>query len=63
MDIYGELGLEWTDEHTAKTEEFCDSHKRHKFGKHIYSLADYGLSEEIIRHTFKEYLEEYKDYI
>ena len=62
-DIYDELGLEWTDQHTSMTTVFCENHRRHKFGKHIYSLSDYGLSEDMIRQTFKDYLDEYQAYI
>lgn len=61
--IYEHLGITWTDAHTVASESFCDSHRKNKFGKHSYTLTDYGLTEDQVNETFKEYLSRYADYL
>ncbi len=63
QEIYKKLGLEWSDEHTTLAEAYCIEHKKNKFGKHTYSLDDYGLSEEIIKDEFRTYYDQYADYL
>lgn len=61
--IYDFAGLKWTVEHTEIGKAFCEEHFKNKYGRHVYSLDDYGLNEELIKENFGEYLKEYKDYI
>jgi len=61
--IYAELGLTWTSKHAALAEAFCAKHKKNKYGKHVYSLEKYGLTESLIKDTFSDYLEAYKAYL
>ena len=61
--IYNDLELEWTSQHLVLVESFLSKHQKNKYGKHSYSLEKYGLSEDIIQSTFKDYLQEYKDYL
>ena len=35
--------------------------KKKKYGKHTYSLSDYGLTKEMLKAEFKEYYEYFKD--
>ena len=60
-EIYLNLGIQWTDQHEQKALKFCQSHKKNKYGKHVYSLGDYGLNDEIIEATFGTYLDEYQE--
>ncbi len=59
--IYADLNLAWTDNHKAIISSFIKDNSKNKHGKHIYNLADYGLSERIIQENFCTYIEEYKD--
>jgi hypothetical protein len=34
--------------------------KQHRFGKHVYNIADFGLSEESIEEKYKFYREHYQ---
>lgn len=61
--IYDHLDIEWTDKHSSATEKFCVDHKKNKYGKHVYSLSDYGLTEEQVRADFEDYLEQYDSYL
>ena len=61
--IYDHLDLNWTDEHARLAQEFCDNHKKNKYGKHVYSLADYGLTEDQVRAEFTDYLEQFDSYL
>ena len=61
--VYQQLGLTWTDMHTDVAEKFCRKNRKNKYGKHIYHLADYGLSPKDIEEHFGLYLDEYKDFI
>ncbi len=63
QDIYKELGLTWTKEHTRLAKAYCIEHKKNKYGKHVYNLEDYGLNERIIKEEFSSYYEQYKDYL
>lgn len=59
--IYKELNLEWTPEHPKMVEDYCQEHRKNKFGRHEYKLEDYGLNNKTIDNAFGEYLEAYKD--
>jgi hypothetical protein len=59
--IYAELGLEWTDEHVKLATQFYENHRKNKFGKHVYTIEDYGLSVEQVDHAFGDYIQQYKD--
>lgn len=61
--IYKHLGLEWTDIHTSMTEEFCSKHKKNKFGKHAYSLENYGLTEKKVNAAFEDYIVRYQEFL
>lgn len=63
QNIYKELGLTWSDEHTELSKAYCIEHKKNKYGKHVYSLEDYGLNDRIIKDAFSSYYERYEDYL
>lgn len=54
--IYSTLNIDWNDnlETIFKAEQ--NETKQHKFGKHIYDLADYGLSKELINEKYANYI-------
>jgi len=57
--IYEELNLEWTVEHTKAAEAYNAEHRKNKYGKHVYSLSDYGLSGQGIEKHFGFYYDRY----
>lgn len=58
--LYQDLCLEWTDTLEQIYQNELKNNKRHKYGKHIYDLADYDLSEDLIRDKYKKYIEHFK---
>lgn len=62
-DIYRMLGLDWTEEHTSMTKDFCSEHKKNKYGKHVYSIEDYGLSKYQVNEAFSHYIDRFGKYI
>ncbi len=61
--IYAHLGLEWTDRHAQMTKDFCEVHRKNKFGKHVYDLSNYGLTPDQVNAEFTEYLNKYESYL
>lgn len=61
--IYSNLNLEWKPSYDSITEAFCQEHKKNKYGKHIYSLEDFGLTKQKVEDTFSDYMETYKAYL
>ncbi len=59
--IYEHLGTEWTAKHTALAEEFCENHKKNKFGRHIYNIEDYGLTADEVNSAFGNYIDQFRD--
>ena len=47
--IYEFLGLPLTHENLEKKKSFLKSHTKHKHGKHLYKLEDYGLSQHQVK--------------
>ena len=61
--IYQKLQLEWTPAHLKIANSFREQHRKNKFGKHHYTLADYGLSVDQIAKAFGEYYDRYGAYL
>ena len=54
--IYEAAGLELTTGSRARVDRYMQANPRGRFGDHRYSLADYGLSTEIIDEAFGPYI-------
>jgi hypothetical protein len=52
---YQHLGMELSDSAATAMQTFLDENPADKFGKHLYELADTGMSEEYLRGLFSEY--------
>lgn len=61
--IYNELDLDYSDDDFAKHQKFLDENSQHKFGKHEYSLEEWGLDEESIENAFDGYLRMQRNYL
>ena len=57
--IYARLGEQLSPEAEAKMERFLGENPQGKWGRHKYSLADFGLQPEAIDEQFRFYLERY----
>lgn len=57
--IYDFAGIRFGDAEEAAAEAFLIGHGRHRFGKHVYDLADFGYSETSVRAAFAAYQNHY----
>ena len=57
--IYEHAGLDWPAGHEGTIEAYLRDKPKGKFGKHEYTLEEYGLSEEMIRTTYADYIAHY----
>jgi hypothetical protein len=57
--IYARLGERLTPEAEAKMERFLAENPQGKFGRHVYSLADFGFQPEAIEEQFRFYTERF----
>ncbi len=56
---YASLGLPFTDSTARSLEQWAHQHQPGSRGAHDYDLADYGLTPEVIRERFADYLRAY----
>lgn len=57
--IYDQIGLPWPEGHADAVESYLRDKPKGKFGKHEYTLEEYGLSDALVRETFAEYVSHY----
>jgi hypothetical protein len=57
--IYKHFNLPFTDDMPAKISGYLDSKHQGKFGKHSYSMENFGLTEAGLRESFKRYTNYY----
>jgi hypothetical protein len=57
--IYRFLGLSWNRELRKLMQETHYANGRYRYGRHVYRLENFGLTEERIRDEFAEYYREY----
>jgi hypothetical protein len=57
--IYAHFDLELTALFEDRMKEYVASHPRGEHGSHRYSLEDFGLEPEAVRHAFKGYNERF----
>jgi len=57
--IYDRAGLEWPQGHDERIRAYLRDKPKGKFGKHQYSLEEYGLDEQTIRSTYTAYVDYY----
>lgn len=57
--IYACFGIEFSAGARRRMEEYLREYPRNKYGKHVYTLEEFGLEREAIRRRFSPYLEAY----
>lgn len=58
--LYARFGEDFTPEAEAAMTKLLSENPQGKHGKHTYSLAEFGLTEEGVRKHFKDYIERFK---
>lgn len=61
--LHARLGLELSDEARAAMLGYLHDRPREKYGKHSYSLDQFGLDQDDLAPPFGDYVERYRDYL
>jgi hypothetical protein len=57
--IYHKFGLEYTEAFEERMRIYLENNKQGKYGRHKYSLEEYGFKKESIYQEYKDYMEHY----
>ena len=57
--IYQKFDLEYTEEFKKRMIVYLENNKQGKYGRHKYSLEEYGFNAENLYEEFKEYMKLY----
>lgn len=57
--IYDFLELEWSDTAVSRMQQWVGANPQHKYGRHRYTLADFGLDGDELDERFKAYRERF----
>jgi len=57
--IYKKFDLEYTEEFEQRMKVYLDNNKQGKYGRHKYSLEEYGFNAESVYQEYKKYMEHY----
>ena len=60
QEIYNFAGLEFDGEAEAAASRMLADHGRYRYGRHVYSLADFGTSPAEVRHDYDSYISRYR---
>jgi hypothetical protein len=55
--VYQKFDLEYTEEFEERMKVYLENNKQGKYGRHKYSLEEYGFKEESIYQEYKDYME------
>jgi len=61
--IYAFADLDFTARAQTEIRHWLADNPADKHGRHSYSLADYGISEDHIREVYADYIDTYRDYL
>ncbi len=57
--LYAHFGTGLTADAEARMQAYLTNKPKDRFGKHVYDIADYGLTKEIIRERFADYCRDF----
>lgn len=60
--IYEHFGWNFTDESKQQIEKWLKENPADKHGKHSYSLATFGLTDDDVRTVYADYIESYREF-
>jgi hypothetical protein len=58
--IYRQASLDWPDGHEARILGYLRDKPKGKFGKHEYTLEEYGLDTAVVERTYAQYVDHYR---
>ena len=61
--VYDFAGIDFTLQTEAGVRDWLAANPADKHGRHVYSLADYGLTEDHVRSVYADYINTYGDYL
>lgn len=61
--VYQKFGLNWTNQVAETVALHTRENQQHKYGKHSYALADFGLDEATLTARFNAYSEKFAPYL
>jgi Sulfotransferase family len=61
-EIYQRIGKPLSDLARSRIDEWENNNRQHKHGVHKYSLAEFGLTDQMIDQAFAEYIAKYSSY-
>jgi len=57
--VYQKFNLEYTEEFEKRMKVYLENNKQGKYGRHQYSLEEYGFNADDIYEKYREYMEHY----
>ena len=57
--IYEKFHIKYTEEFEQRMKIYLENNKQGKYGRHKYSLEEYGLDAQSLYQEFKEYMDHY----
>ncbi len=57
--IYEKFSLEYTDEFEQRMKVYLKNNKQGKYGRHKYSLEEYGFNGKSVYQEYRDYMEHY----
>lgn len=61
--IFAHCGMEFDEEAREATLGYIENRPREKYGKHTYTLEQFGLSEDRVRPQFADYAQRFAEYL
>jgi hypothetical protein len=61
--LYDHFDMAWTDDTEHALREHAGVHRQNRFGRHTYTLEEFGLQADAIRARLADYLDRYGAYV
>ena len=61
--IYAFAGIDWTPAAEAGMRQWLAENPADKHGRHSYTLADYGLTDDRVREVYADYIAAYGEFL
>lgn len=63
QELYNRLGVKLTPDVKLSMQNWLENNRQDKHGRHVYTLEQFGLTQEDVDREWKVYQEEFKDYL
>jgi hypothetical protein len=61
--LYSQLGMTFSPDTRQAMQTWLDNNKQDKYGRHVYSLDQFGLTQDDIQREWAEYQNHFRDYL